>query len=310
MTDCDAMDVMGARPFLKWAGGKLQLLDEIRQRYPHGLGKGTITRYVEPFVGGGAVFFDVFLRYAIQECFLRDVNKDLVLAYNTIRGNSEALIETLYAMQADYYEASPEEQLQIFYAARDAYNEAVDGFNYDEAGPSSILRAAQLIFLNRTCFNGLYRVNSKGTFNVPFGRYVHPRICDSENLTAVARVMRNVDIQVGDFEECAACVDSHTFVYFDPPYRPLNKTSKFTSYASGAFDEASQLRLARFFRELDQRGAKLMLSNSDPKNENPDDDFFEQAYAGFKIERVKATRMISRDGRGRGRINEVIVTNY
>ncbi len=309
-TESCSRDADKAKPFLKWAGGKSQLLGEIRKRLPAGIEDGTITRYVEPFIGGGAVFFDVSQSHSFDNCLLLDANEDLILVYRTIQSSVDKLVGILSNIAYEYHELSPEKQSEYFYKTRLAFNEAKPGIDYSTFGPAWLDRAAQILFLNRTCFNGLFRVNSRGEFNVPIGSYKDPAICHPENLRRVARALQNAEIRVGDFEACAPSVDSRTFVYFDPPYRPLNKTAKFTSYASTAFDEASQLRLAQFFRQLDKCGAKLMLSNSDPKNEDPDDDFFENAYADFTIERVKATRMINSDAAARGQINEVIVTNY
>jgi len=299
-----------ARPFLKWAGGKSQLLDAIRARLPEGIGRDKITRYAEPFAGSGAVFFDLSHRYSFTDCLLMDANADLTLAYRTLQSCPETLINTLAGMANEYRALSTEDRRAFYYAVRAAFNEPWLEPGREDAGLDAAVRTARLIFLNRTCFNGLYRVNSRGKFNVPFGRYDNPAICDVANLRLVSRALQDVEIRTGDFESCADFIDAHTFVYFDPPYRPLSKTAHFTSYAVQTFGDASQLRLARFFRELDRRGAKLMLSNSDPKNENPQDDFFERAYDGFRIERVKAARAINSNARLRGPINELIITNY
>ncbi len=299
-----------ARPFLKWAGGKSQLLEAIRARLPEGIGLGKMTRYAEPFVGSGAVFFDLSHRFSFSECLLMDANDDLTRAYQVLQSFPEMLIKALTAMANEYRALSNEDRRAYFYMVRRAFNEPWQDSGCDAFGPDAVARTARLIFLNRTCFNGLYRVNSRGRFNVPFGRYDNPTICNAANLRLVSRALQGVEIRTGDFESCADFIDAHTFVYFDPPYRPLSKTAHFTSYAAHTFDDASQLRLARFFRKLDQRGAKLMLSNSDPKNENPEDDFFDRAYEGFRIERVKAARAINSNARLRGPVNELIITNY
>lgn len=303
-------NVAKAKPFLKWAGGKSQLLEQIRNLLPRELENGEIARYVEPFVGGGAVFFDTSQNFPLNEFVLLDINEDLVLAYLTIKFVADDLITVLAEMENEYRSLPVEDQSTYFYKTRAVLNETKSQTDYRSFNPDWITRTARILFLNRTCFNGLFRVNSKGEFNVPFGRYTNPTICPSENLRRVSQVLQSAEIRVGDFEESEPFVDSHTFVYFDPPYRPLNKTANFTSYAASTFNENDQLRLAGFFRKLDRLGARLMLSNSDPKNENPDDDFFEKAYAGFRIERVRASRMINCDAQKRGRIHEVIVTNY
>lgn len=303
-------ETVKAKPFLKWAGGKSQLLDDIRRRLPSDLQDSYITRYVEPFIGGGAVFFDLAQSYDVQHFLIMDINEDLVLAYRCIQTCVEDLITRLAAMEMAFKELSLEEQSVYYYTTRNAFNQARAGFDYEACDTRGVERTAQLLFLNKTCFNGLYRVNAKGGFNVPFGKYKNPTICPAENLRLVAHVLKKAEIRLGDFEVCESFVDASTFVYFDPPYRPLNKTANFNSYAAGAFDDASQLRLAALFRRLDAQGAKLMLSNSDPRNENPKDNFFDDAYAGFRIERVKANRMINCNASRRGEINELIITNY
>lgn len=165
-------------------------------------------------------------------------------------------------------------------------------------------------FLNRTCYNGLFRVNQKGEFNVPFGRYKKPEILNEDNLNDVATLLKTTKILCGDFTQCRKFVDDKTFIYFDPPYRPLNQSSSFTSYAKNGFCDKDQLRLVDFFKELDDKNAKVMLSNSDPKNENPDDSFFDDLFSDYYIERVPAKRMINCNGARRGNINELIITNY
>jgi DNA adenine methylase len=170
--------------------------------------------------------------------------------------------------------------------------------------------AAWIIFLNRTCFNGLFRVNRKGEFNVPFGKYKNPKICNADNLKDVSALLKATCIESGDYTKVRTFVDDTSFVYFDPPYRPLNQTSSFTSYSKNGFFDADQVRLVQFFKELDKKGAKIMLSNSDPQNHNPDDTFFEDHFSDYTIERVPATRMINSDGARRGKINELIITNY
>ena len=171
-------------------------------------------------------------------------------------------------------------------------------------------RAGQLIFLNRTCFNGLFRVNSRGGFNVPLGSYKNPTILFEDLLRVDSAVLQNTTIHLGDFMLSEPLVSEDTFVYLDPPYRPLNRTSSFTQYAKGGFDDDDQRRLAEYYARCDAAGARLMLSNSDPKNIDTDDDFFDTLYAPYRVDRVPATRMINSDGAGRGEVNEIIVTNY
>ena len=299
-----------ARPFLKWAGGKKQLLEEFDKRFPSDLLSGQINKYVEPFVGGGAVLFHVLQEFEFDESHIYDANEELILVYSVVQKDVDGLIEKLRVLQSLYLELDEEGRKEFFYDVRLKFNENKSKIDFETYGVDWVERASELIFLNRTCFNGLFRVNSKGEFNVPMGRYKNPKIVDEENLQNASIVLKNVIIHHGDFEDCKSVVDERTFVYFDPPYRPISKTSSFNSYSKDSFDDESQIRLARFYKKLHLKGAKLMLSNSDPKNENPDDHFFEDIYPEFKIERVPAKRMINAKGSGRGSINELIITNY
>lgn len=299
-----------AKPVLKWAGGKGQLLDTIANYLPKEIKAGEINRYVEPFIGGGALFFFVAQNYAINEFYISDVNDELIVLYTTIQKYPNELIKLLDYIEKNYHAQSPEEQKDFFYNVREKYNNERSEVDFSNFSAKWIDRAAQIIFLNRTCFNGLFRVNSKGGFNVPFGDYKNPRICDRDNLLAVSEILKKTVIKYGDFTKCEDYVDENTFVYFDPPYRPLSKTASFNSYSKLEFGDEEQKRLATFYRELDERGAKLMLSNSDPKNTNSEDDFFDELYNGFDIKRVKASRAINSNGTKRGQITELIIINY
>ncbi len=299
-----------AKPFLKWAGGKTQLLTQIAPKLPPKLATGAITRYVEPFVGSGAVFFWLAQQFPQLSLHIVDRNEELILAYKTVQRHCAMLIERLSEVQEMYHQLGPAEQKDHFYATRAAFNAVRLRVDLSQAGGEAAERTAQLIFLNRTCFNGLFRVNSKGEFNVPFGSYKNPRICDPANLRAVADVLQRTEIRAGDFTRCRAGVDEETFVYFDPPYRPLSQTASFTAYAQRAFNDDEQRRLAEFYRELDARGAVLMLSNSDPRNTDPHDNFFDQLYAGYAMHRVRARRIINSKAERRGEITELLITNY
>lgn len=305
-----AKPVTNTRPFLKWAGGKTQLLGEFEKRLPRELKDGTITRYAEPFIGGGAVFFWISRGYSFKHSYISDVNEELVLSYSVIRKSPADLIAVLKNMESEYFSRDERGREKLFYEIRDAFNRELPHIDFATWSSGWVERAAQIIFLNRTCFNGLFRVNRKGEFNVPFGRYKKPDILNEENLKRVSTLLKTTTILQGDFESVRKYVDDQTFVYFDPPYRPLNQTSSFTSYSKNGFSETDQLRLVKFFRELDGKGAKCMLSNSDPRNENPDDTFFDDLFADYYIERVPAKRKINCNGSGRGEINELIITNY
>ena len=299
-----------ARPFMKWAGGKTQLLNEFSKRLPGDLKKGKITKYAEPFIGGGAFFFYLNQRFSFDQCYIYDVNEELILSYRVIKRSVKKLISELEVLESDYLSKDDKEREGFFYEIRDAFNQKLPEINFRNYSSDWVERTAQIIFLNRTCYNGLFRVNRKGEFNTPFGRYKKPEILNEDNLKDVATLLKNTKIEVGDFTECEKFVDNHTFVYFDPPYRPLNQTSSFTSYSKNGFYDKDQVRLFEFFKKLDEKGAKIMLSNSDPKNENPDDAFFDDLFSDYYIERVPAKRMINCNGSRRGDISELIITNY
>ncbi|MFC1676996.1 DNA adenine methylase [Planctomycetota bacterium] len=291
------------KPFLKWAGGKGQLINEIQAHLPHDFSE--INTYIEPFIGGGAVFFYITQRYKhIKRFYLFDINDDLVQCYNAIKRDVTSLIHELFRLQDDFLILDKPQRKEFFLEIRKK-------FNSEKLTCFGIKTAAKLIFLNKTCFNGLYRVNKKGEFNVPFGDYKNPRICMAEKLKTTADILQKAEIICGDFENCLKYVGKKTFIYFDPPYRPISNTSSFTSYCKEKFAQEEQLRLARFCKEkINARGAKFLLSNSDPKNENPKDHFFEVHYKQFHIDRVKASRMINCKASGRGQISELLITNY
>ncbi len=309
-TTIDGSKITKAKPFLKWAGGKGQLLKQFENYYPKELKEERITKYCEPFIGSGAVYYHILQNYDIQESLIVDVNQELILAYQTIKKDVEALIKSLSILEEKYLAKEQEERKDFFYETREAFNNNLEKIDFDNFSNAWIERTMQTIFLNRTCFNGLFRVNSKGGFNVPFGDHKNPKICYNENLHAISDLIQNTTILKGDFTKSKDFIDSDTFVYFDPPYRPLNKTSSFTSYSKFEFTDEEQLKLAAFFEEMDHKGAKMLLSNSDPKNENPEDNFFEDAYQTFNIDRVLASRAINSKAEKRGKINEIIVTNY
>lgn len=293
------------RPFVKWAGGKGSLIPQLNNFYPYELKNGIIERYIEPFVGGGAVLIDILQKYDVQEAYAFDINIDLINSYNVIKNNVEDLITNLKQMETEYLQLEQEERKNYFYNKREEYN------NYTlEENEHNIQRAAQFIYLNRTCFNGLYRVNKAGKFNVPMGSHKNPTICDEENLRNLSKLIQNVQFQYGDYKRSMEYVTENTFVYFDPPYRPLNVTSGFTSYTKEDFNDDNQRELAKFYRELNEQNVKLMLSNSNPKNTNKEDNFFDNIYQGFNIDEIYASRMINANSKGRGKISEILVTNY
>lgn len=300
-----------ARPFIKWVGGKGQLLNQFENYYPSDLRSRRLKKYSEPFLGGGAVFFEVMQKFNMESAYVSDVNKDLVLAYWVVQQRPEQLIDFLDQYQKQFDTTPVEERNDLFLEIREHFNQQRFEINYKKLSDNWIPRAAQLIFLNKTCFNGLFRLNSKGGFNVPFGKYPKPTILDEPNIWAVSEVLQKAEIRIAAYNECFDKVDDQSFVYFDPPYRPLSKTSSFTTYSGSEFGDRDQIKLATFFRKLDsERGPKLMLSNSDPKNENPDDNFFENIFTDYKFYRVSANRAINCNGDKRGAINEIVITNY
>jgi len=304
-------DTFSTKPFLKWAGGKGQLLNDIERRLPSKMRNSKkIIKYVEPFVGGGAVFFYLRNNYQIKEATLFDINRELIIGYQVIKNNPKELIKKLSTLEKEYHQKEESDRKEFFYSIRDEYNDQLKSFDYQNYNDEWIQRAVYLIYMNKTCFNGLFRLNSKGEFNVPFGKYKNPKICDKENVLQVHQALQEVTILCGDFSLARNYIQKDSFVYFDPPYRPLSSTANFTDYSKDGFSDDEQKRLADFFKDMDKQGAHLMLSNSDPKNENPEDNFFDDLYKNFKIERVKAKRAISCKGSGRGEITELLITNY
>lgn len=273
------------KPFVKWVGGKRQLLAQFRRMnlYPPENFDPKKSRYFEPFVGGGAVFFDLLP----EEGFLSDLNKELVTTYNVIKNDLEKLIVSLkkHKTDKDYF---------------------LDVRAQDPNKLSDVAVASRFIFLNRTCFNGMYRVNSKGGFNVPFGKYTNPLICDEDNLRKVSKALQNIDIKHQDYKEVLKKAKRGDFIYFDPPYYPVSKTASFTSYTAETFLEKEQTELRDTLVDLNKRGCFVMLSNSDTP-------FINKIYSGIKgvhINKVQAGRAINSNGSGRGKITEVLITNY
>ncbi len=302
---------LNAKPFLKWAGGKTQLINELSKRIPKKFLKNKIIdRYVEPFVGGGAFFFYLKNNFLVKESFLIDNNKELIIVYKTIQNDIEELIKKLKNLEKIFLKSNVNQQKKMFYKIREDFNIQKKSFDYQNYNSDWIDRSAFMIFLNKTCYNGLFRLNKKGEFNVPFGKYKNPKICDDVNLRIVNKALKDTEIYCFDFYNAKDFIEKETFVYLDPPYRPLNKTSNFTAYTDNGFNEKDQKRLAKFFKEMDTKGAYLLLSNSDPKNIDANDNFFENLYKEYIIERVSAKRFINCKSHGRGEINELIIRNY
>ncbi len=292
------------KPFLKWAGGKGQLLKEIEKYYPFDDAK--ITKYAEPFVGGGAVLSDILSKYNLKEIYISDINAELINTYCIIRDDIDALIEMLLRLQNDFIPLDTDSRKVYYMQKRERFND----LKINSKEKINIEKAALMLFLNKTCFNGLYRVNKRGLFNVPMGAYKNPMICDEANLRAVSAKLQKVIIDCGDYRKSADFIDENTFVYFDPPYRPLTDTASFTAYTENLFNDEEQIELARFVGDMHRKGAKVVISNSDPKNSNTEDDFFDNIYSAYKIKRVEANRMINCNSESRGKIKELLISNF
>lgn len=290
------------KPFVKWVGGKSQLIEQIEKMLPTDSEK-VLTKYAEPMVGGGALFFSLLSKYDFEELYISDINAELINAYQAVKNDVDNLIAKLSEMQMLFLPMDENGRKYFYYNIREKFNSTI------LTAETVTEKAAQFIFLNKTCFNGLYRVNRKGQFNVPMGAYKNPTICDDENLRNIHEALQNVTIVCGDYSLSKSFIDQNTFVYLDPPYRPISETSAFTSYNSDVFDDDDQIRLARFIDEINSSGAKIVLSNSDPKNVNEEDNFFDDLYKNYKINRVEASRAINSKGDKRGKINELLICN-
>ncbi|MBJ03829.1 MAG: hypothetical protein CMB65_03945 [Euryarchaeota archaeon] len=358
-----------AKPFLKWAGGKRQLLPEIQARLPADIDQ--CTTYVEPFVGAGAVLFHLLENYQFENVHIADINPEIILCYRVLQSSSQEvfrelqvlidaypvkekndtqdpqwfrnmsiefienggkvskIIDSLKISKSTYYswkgrnDGPPckkkknkainfflkERRRPIFNSLREKWNQSISNL-VRLSKAEKISRVAQTIFLNKTCYNGLYRVNDDGEFNVPIGSYINPSFPTEEQLIDVQASLQDVKIHHCSFEKCMDWVDGKSFIYFDPPYRPLSETSNFTSYTEGDFDDDDQRKLSNLFRELDSLSVLLLLSNSDPKETDPSDDFFDDLYSDYTIDRVRSARNISSKGKKRQKISEIMVRNY
>jgi len=292
------------KPFIKWAGGKRQLLNEIEKYYP--FNNGIITKYAEPFVGAGAVLFNILNKYDLNEIYISDINYELINVYNVIRYNVEYLIDILYKLQNEYNSLDFENRKIYYLNKRNLYNYIKSCENI------YIEKASLFIFLNKTCFNGLYRVNKNGLFNVPMGNYKNPLICDNNNLLNISNKLKNININIinDTYEKSITFIDNKTFVYLDPPYRPISNTSNFNSYMETVFNDNEQIKLAKYIDGINMKGAKFLLSNSDPKNYDINDNFFDCLYNKYIIRRINANRNINSNGLNRGYINELLISNF
>lgn len=295
-----------AKPFVKWAGGKGNLLQKLEALLPANFDDLQNVTYIEPFVGGGAMLFHMLQNHqCIKRVVVNDINPNLVHCYELIAKTPHILIERLSIIENNYFSIDFPARKELYYAYRDQYNS--EGIHPDE-------RAALFLFLNRTCFNGLYRVNAAGRFNVPYGRYKKPVICNEELIMADHRILNSVELvirQPGDYKFVRQNLSKNNvnFVYFDPPYRPLSITSSFKEYSNSPFGDKEQEELKLFCDKLSNQNCLIMQSNSDSKTENGDS-FFEALYTGYNIQRVLAARFINADPEKRVELTEVVIRNY
>ncbi len=303
------MSTVKNKPFLKWAGGKTQLLSVLEENLPENIKRSkTFETYVEPFVGAGAFFIYLASNYEFDRIIINDLNYKLINVYKVIKSNCEELIDKLSKMREEYLQYDEEQQKEMYLKVRDEFNnwESVD----------KVKQAANFIFINKTCFNGLYRENQKGGYNVPWGQQKNPSMYDEEQLRSMSKLLNKKEngrekivILNGDYRKVQDYIDDKALVYIDPPYRPVTKGG-FNSYNKSGFNDDAQRELSEFYRDINSKGAKVMLSNSDPKNLDDNDEFFDNLYEGFNIQRVSASRMINSNGKGRGNITEILVRNY
>ena len=292
-----------AKPFIKWVGGKTQLIGQLEAELPADFDNWENATYIEPFVGGGAMLFYMLQRYpCIQHAIINDINTDLCTCYQTVKNEPELLIEALYDIENTYHNLKTEEERKLFFLnVRERYN---------KKDLDAVENTTLFFFLNRTCFNGLYRVNKKGLFNVPFGKYVNPTICDPNTIRRDSELLQRVEILNGDFEVTFDYAHDNTLFYFDPPYRPLSNTSSFNDYTKDDFNDNAQIRLKEYCDKIHRAGHKFMLSNSDCKGRNKEDNFFDNLYSSYQIERLVASRSINSNPHKRGKLTEILVHNY
>jgi len=300
------------KPFLKWAGGKYVLAKKIEEYLPDHIKESKeIDYYFEPFFGGGGLFCYLTNNYNIKKAYINDINKDLMLSYTVVQNDVDLLIKYLRCLRNDFIEKSHEGRKNYYLNIRSKFNQQLSNFDYDNYSKEHVKRAAYIIFMNKTCFNGLFRVNSKGEFNVPMGRYKNPSIFDEKNLKNFSKVLKNTEIHSGDYSYCEPLIKEGSVIYLDPPYRPLTKTSSFTNYSKESFDEADQIKLSSFCDRINEKkNIYLILSNSNPKNVDSEDIFFDKWYSNFKRNEIYASRSINSNASKRGKISELLITNF
>lgn len=296
-----------AKPFVKWAGGKRKLLPVLDQNLPEDFkGKQKVT-YIEPFVGGGAMFFYMLENHSnIQRVIINDINPALINCYRKIQCNHKELIEELKTLQTEFYRADNKEgRKSIYYERRKEYNKILP------TERNSLRAAALFIFFNKTCFNGLYRENNRGDFNVPFGRYVHPNICQEQCINEAHEALKTVEILDGEYSNVLELIDwnEYNLFYFDPPYRPLLGSNNFKQYTKNAFNDSEQEELKEFCDIVNSKGGHFLLSNSDSETE-PGKNYFEELYKYYNFQRIMAPRIINAIAAKRIHTKEILIKNY
>ena len=302
---------MEIKPFIKWAGGKTQLIDFLIDNLPIEIKENKkIDKYIEPFIGGGSVFFKLNSIFDIRRNYINDINQQLALTYYSFQNNYLALEVMLKNIKNEF--ESKKDKSEYYYKIRKWYNNLLsDKIDYNvilkskQISMHTLFISAYLIFINKTCFNGLYRINKAGMFNVPFGKHNKFNVFESTYFEVLNKLLRKTLIKSKDFSYCIRYVDDKSFVYLDPPYRPLNDTSYFTAYFNSGFDDNDQMRLKEFFMQCHHKGAKVMLSNS-----CTDDSFFQYNYKDFNIIETTARRSINSNGKKRSNIKELLIKNY
>lgn len=295
--------MLEAKPFIKWVGGKGQLITQLDSLLPANFAEWEDATYIEPFVGGGAMLFHMLSRYPnIRYAVINDINQDLTTCYKTVRDDLEMLLQSLRNIEGEYHKlVTQEAKSDFYYMMRTRFNTK----NLDDVENTTLF-----FFLNRTCFNGLFRVNKSGAFNVPFGKYEKPSIYNEDILYADSMILQKVEIMTGDFDKTYEKIRSNTLFYFDPPYRPLSDTSSFNNYSKEDFDDMAQIRLKQFCDRVHKKGAQFMLSNSDCLAKDGRDNFFDSLYSAYQIDRVWAARSINSNPSKRGKLTELLIHNF
>lgn len=305
-----AKEINNLKPIIKWAGGKTKIYPQIEKKLPSDLFNGKIKNYYEPFLGGGAVFFSIIQKVKFEKCIISDINEELILFYNVVKNDPEKLIHFIDKYYKEYLNLSEVDKEKYYYDLRTSYNYERFNISYNDYSYLFIPRAAQLLFLNRTCYNGLFRQNLRGEFNVPFGKNYSPPVMDKNSIIEISKILKNVDVKCDDFQNVCEEIDgSNSFVYFDPPYKPISKKGGFTNYHKSNFTEKDQIRLLSTFNYLNSKNVKMMLNNS-CVNKDINAVSIESYYEAYNIDYIKSSSTMSSKIEHRKIINELVITNY